>query len=176
MNHFSVNAALKTMGVYVDTREQDTIRARKRIQTIGLPIQRKALPFGDYSAYCTLPNGEVYSLENLVSIERKMNLDEIAMCYTRERPRFKREFERARDAGAKVYLLIENGDWEKIYAGKYRSKMTPDSFSASLTAWPVHYNCHVEFCREETTGRRIRDILYREMKAHLEALPDEPNG
>ena len=99
MNHFSVNAALKTMGVYVDTREQDTIRARKRIQTIGLPIQRKALPFGDYSAYCTLPNGEDYSLENLVSIERKMNLDEIAMCYTRERPRFKREFERARDAG-----------------------------------------------------------------------------
>ena len=50
MNHFSVNAALKTMGVYVDTREQDTIRARKRIQTIGLPIQRKALTFGDYRA------------------------------------------------------------------------------------------------------------------------------
>ena len=173
MNHFSVNDALKTMGVYVDTREQDTIRARKRIQTIGLPVQRKALPFGDYSAYCTLPNGEVYSLENLVSIERKMNLDEIAMCYTRERPRFKREFERARDAGAKVYLLIENGDWEKVYAGKYRSKMTPEAFSASLTAWAVHYNCHVEFCREETTGRRIRDILYREMKERLEDMPDE---
>ena len=94
----------------IDSREQDTIRARKRIQTIGLPVQRKALPFGDYSAFCTLPNGEVYSLENLVSIERKMNLAEIAMCYTRERLRFKREYERARDAGAQVYLQIEYGD------------------------------------------------------------------
>ena len=176
MNHFSVNAALKTMGVYVDTREQDTIRARKRIQTIGLPVQRKALPFGDYSAFCTLPNGEVYSLENLVSIERKMNLDEIAMCYTRERPRFKREFERARDAGAKVYLLIENGDWEKAYTGSYRSQVKPEALTASIIAWLARYNCQLLFCKEETSGKLIHDVLFRELKERLEALPDEPNG
>ena len=172
MDHFSVDAAMKTMGVIVDTREQDTIRARKRLQAIGLPILRKALPFGDYSAYCTLPNGEAYSLEMLVSVERKMNLDEIAMCYTRERPRFKREFERAMDVGAKIYLLVENGDWEKAYAGSYRSRVKPEALTASIIAWLARYNCQLLFCREETSGKLIHDILYREMKEHLEAMPD----
>ena len=176
MNHFSVDAALKTMGVYVDTREQDTIRSRKRIQAIGLPIQRTALPFGDYSSYCTLPNGETFSLENLVSIERKMNLDEIAMCYTRERPRFKREFERARDAGAKMYLLVEDANWEKAYSGAYRSRVRPEALTASIIAWLARYNCQILFCKEETSGKLIRDVLYREMKEQLEALPDESDG
>lgn len=176
MDHFSVNAAIKTMGVYVDTREQDTIRARKRLESIGLPIQRKALPFGDYSAFCTLPNGGTFSLENRVVIERKMSLDEIAACYTRERPRFEREFERAKKAGAKVYLLIENGDWEKVYTGSYRSRVRPEALTASLLAWLSRYNCQLLFCREDTSGKLIHDILYREMKEHLEGLPDEPDG
>ena len=176
MNHFSVTYALKTMGVCVDTREQDTTRARKRIQTIGLPIQRKALPFGDYSAFCTLPNGEAYSLEYMVSIERQMNVDEIAMCYTSERPQFKREFERARDAGAKVYLLIENGDWEKAYTGSYRSQVKPEALTASIIAWLARYNCQLLFCKEETSGKLIHDVLFRELKERLEALPDESDG
>lgn len=173
MDHFSVDAALKTLTALVDTREQDTVRAKKRLQSIGLPIERKALSFGDYSAYCTLPNGEAYSLEKLISIERKMSLDEIAMCYTSNRPRFKREFERARDAGAKMYLLIENGDWEKAYTGSYRSRVRPEALTASMIAWLARYNCQLLFCKEETSGKLIRDVLYREMKERLEALPDE---
>ena len=102
MNHFEVEKALKTMVVYCDSREQPTVRAKRRLEMIGLPVERKALPFGDYSAYCTLPNGEHYSLEDKVSIERKMNLDELAMCYTRERPRFIREFERSAALNATV--------------------------------------------------------------------------
>lgn len=173
MDHFSVNSALKTMGVYVDTREQDTIRARKRLESIGLPIQRKALPFGDYSAFCTLPNGEAFSLENRVVIERKMSLDEIAACYTRERPRFEREFDRAKNVGAKVYLLIENGSWEKVYAGSYRSRVKPEALTASLLAWLSRYNCQLLLCCEETSGKLIHDVLYRELKEGLEAMPDE---
>lgn len=173
MDHFSVDKALKSLTVIADTREQPTERAKRRLEMIGLPIERKALPFGDYSAYCTLPNGAVYSLEDKVAIERKMHLDELAMCYTRERPRFIREFERAVASNAIVYLIVENADWEKVYNGTYRSKMEPKSFSASIHAWPAKYGCHVYFCKEDTTGLLIRDILYREMKYHLEALTDE---
>ena len=173
MDHFSVDKALKSLTVIADTREQPTERAKRRLEMIGLPIERKALPFGDYSAYCTLPNGAVYSLEDKVAIERKMHLDELAMCYTRERPRFIREFERAVASNAIVYLIVENADWEKVYNGTYRSRMDPKSFSASIHAWPAKYGCHVYFCKEDTTGLLIRDILYREMKFHLEALPDE---
>ena len=60
-------------------------------------------------------------------IERKMNLDEICQCYCKQRGRFTREFERAQSAGAKMYLLIENADWEKAYSGDYRSQMAPSA-------------------------------------------------
>ena len=173
MNHFSVDKALKSMVVMVDTREQPTKRAERRLEMIGLPIERKALPFGDYSAYCALPNGEVYSLEDKVAIERKMNLDEIAMCFTRERPRFAREFERAAAVNAKLYLLIENADLEKAYNGSYRSQVKPQALTASMFAWIARYNCQMLMCKEGTSGKVIHDILYREMKERLEQMPDE---
>lgn len=37
-------------------------------------------------------------------------------CFCRSRDRFEREFIRAKNADAKLYLLIENGTWEKAYA------------------------------------------------------------
>lgn len=168
MHPVEVRAALDGMVCLVDTREQDTVRARKRLADIGLPIERSALPFGDYSARCP-----VLDLRDAVSIERKMSLDEIAHCYCQDRGRFEREFERARAAGAKVYLLIEDGSWEKAYAGAYRSKMQPQALIASMTAWLARYHCQVIFCKEQTSGRLIHDILYREMKERLEALRDE---
>ena len=173
MDNFSVDKALKTMVVLVDTREQPTKRAERRLEMIGLPVERKALPFGDYSAYCTLPSGEAFSLEDKVAIERKMNLDELAMCFTRERPRFKREFERAAAAGATLYLLIENADLEKLYNGSYRSLVKPESLTASLFAWSIRYESPFFMCKEDTSGKVIHDILYREMKEKLEGFPDE---
>lgn len=169
MDHFSVDRALSTMTVLCDTREQDTLRARKRLKHIGVPIERVALSFGDYSARCN-----VLDIRDRVAIERKMDLSELAHCYCQDRKRFEREFERAKQANAKVYLLIENGDWEKAYAGVYRSQMKPESLVASMTAWLSRYNCQILFCKEETSGQLIHDVLYRELKERLEGLPDEP--
>ena len=169
MHPVEVKRQLSGLVCLVDTREQDTPRARRRLDGIGLPIERTALLFGDYSARCG-----ALDLRNAVSIERKMDLDEIANCYCRDRPRFEREFERARTAGAKVYLLVENGSWEQAYTGRYRSRMRPEALVASITAWLARYNCQLLFCREETSGKLIRDILFREMKERLEALEDEP--
>lgn len=39
-------------------------------------------------------------------------------CFCRSRDRFEREFIRAKNADAKLYLLIENGTWEKAYGGQ----------------------------------------------------------
>lgn len=79
-----------------------------------------------------------------------------------------REFERAANAGAKIYLLVEGASWEDAFAGKYRSKMDPKAFIASLTAWLARYNCQLLFCKSDTSGRLIREILYRETKERLE--------
>lgn len=169
MHPVEVNSQLEHMVCLVDTREQDTARARKRLKSIGIRIERVALPFGDYSARC-----DALDLRDSVSIERKMSLDEIAHCYCQDRGRFEREFERAKAANAKVYLLVEDGSWEKAFAGSYRSRMQPKALVASMTAWLARYNCQLLFCEEETSGFLIREILYREMKERLEALSDGP--
>lgn len=171
MNHFNVNKALSTMTVLCDTREQDTLLARKRLKQIGVPIERVALSFGDYSAKC-----DALDLRESVAIERKMDLSELAHCYCQDRKRFVREFERAKEAGAKLYLLIENGSLDDAYSGHYRSKVHPSSFTASILAWLARYDCQILFCKEETSGKLIHDVLYRELKERLEELQDEPTS
>ena len=100
-------------------------------------------------------------------VERKMSLDELCMCFGRERDRFCREFERIAANGAKPYMLVEGASWELIYAGKYRSQLSPAALSASILAWSARYNCCTLFCKAETSGRLIHDILYREAKEIL---------
>ena len=168
MHPVEVKRRLDGLICLVDTREQNTIRAKRRLESINLPIERVALPFGDYSSRCG-----ALDLRDSVAIERKMDLDEIAHCYCQDRKRFEREFERARKSGAKVYLLVENASWEKAYSGVYRSQMRPESLVASMTAWLARYRCQLIFCKEETSGKLIHDILYREMKERLEVIPDE---
>ncbi len=143
---------------------------RERLKQTGLPWERKKLDFGDYSIRCTLPDGGSLDLSSRVAVERKMNLNELCSCFCYERSRFVREFQRAQTAGAKLYLLVENASWEQAYAGDYRSNMTPQSLTASLIAWMARYPCQILTCRPETSGRLIRDILWRELKEHLENI------
>ena len=113
MNVIDMYDALERMVCLVDSREQDTPRLRARIEQIGCECAREALPFGDYSAKFPLDNGEWFTLADKVSIERKMHIDELCQCYCNGRERFEREFERAKEAGAKIYMLIEDATWEK---------------------------------------------------------------
>ena len=168
MDHFAVDKALSTMTVLCDTREQDTLRARNRLKQIGVPIERVALSFGDYSAKC-----DALDLRESVAIERKMDLSELAHCYCQDRKRFVREFERAKEAGAKLYLLVENGSLDEAYSRHYRSRVHPKSLIASIMAWLARYNCQILFCSAEKSGQVIHDVLYRELKERLEAMPDE---
>lgn len=167
MHPVEIENTLKTLTLIVDTREQDTARARRRFARIGLPYIRKALNFGDYSCFVTLPDGTELDFSGSVSIERKMDLDEIIGCFTRHRARFAREFERAKEHRAKLYLLIENASWEKVLKAGYRSKMNANALLASMTAWLARYDCQLIMCDELTSPRLIKEILYREAKERL---------
>lgn len=168
MSPFETRKALETLTLLVDTREKPTLRLKRRLQAVGLPYERQKLDFGDYSAKCTLYDGSQLDLSGCVAIERKMSLDELCQCFGKSRPRFEREFARAKAAGARLYLLVENGSWEMALAGDYESRMTPQALVASLAAWQTRYDCRVVFCKPETTGRLIWEILYREAKERLE--------
>ena len=169
MGPFEVAEALESLTLLVDTREQDTLSFRRRMKEVGIPWERHKLDFGDYSAMCLI-DGEELDFSGSIAIERKMSLDELCQCYGRERKRFQREFERARKAHAKLYLLVENGSWEKALTGDYKSQMKPQALTASLTAWLARYDCQVIFCQPRTTARLLREIVYREVKERLEGM------
>ena len=76
--------------------------------------------------------------------------------------------ERAKEAGARVYMLVEDATWEHIWNGQYRSQMKPQSLIASMCAWMARYDCHLVFCRPETSGKLIKELLYREGKERME--------
>lgn len=116
-----------------------------------------------------LPDGTWFYVP--VAVERKMSLTEIAGNFTRERERFRAEFNRASERGIRLYILIENASWEAAYAGAYRSQMKPQSLIASLLTWSARYGCAVLMCeRSDTGGKLIRDILHYEMREALDRM------
>lgn len=173
MDIFDIKHCLESMSIIVDSREQPTKRARDRYKAFGCPYDRGKLNYGDYTYNFTLPDGmRAYDIQRpidpCVSIERKMNIGELCQCFGKGRDRFEREFERAAMQGGKIYLLVENASWEKIYNGSYNSRFHPNALVASTLGWSTRYGFQIIFCRPETTGKMIRDILYRELKARLE--------
>lgn len=165
-----INKILDAMVLIVDTREQDTPQLRQRLESAHCEFKRGKVDFGDYSASFPLPDGGTLDLTQKVSIERKMSIDELAMCFGRERPRFEREFERAKKAGAKLYLLVENGDWGNIFSHKYASLMKPESLLASIFAYLARYNCQLIFCAPGESGKLIKAILRYEGRERLEGM------
>lgn len=173
MHDYEIEKSLDSMVLLVDTREQMTDRLKERIELAGLPYERHKLDYGDYSAKC-----DVLDLTKTVVIERKMNLDELALCFGTQRKRFEREFERVKEAGATIYLLIENASWDVLYhedSYKMRchSRYTSQAMIASLTAWMARYNMKVIFCSDGNSGKLIKEILFREMKERLRDVRQE---
>ena len=156
---------LQSMTILIDTREQNSDRAKRRYSAFSFPYRKQKLDYGDYSASFILNGSEV---QIKAAIERKMNLEELSSCFTHERNRFQREFERAAADGASVYLMIEDGNWEKLINGHYKTKFNQKAFLASMTAWIARYDLKPIFCKSETSGRLIQEILYRELKERLE--------
>ena len=168
MTPFELQKTLESLTLLLDTREQETTSLKRRLKDVGLPHKRQKLDFGDYSCELTMPDGSVVRFDRLFAVERKMNIDELASCFTSQRKRFTAEFERAKAAGAKIYLLIEGATMEKIVNGQYRSKVSPNALMASMFAFLVRYDCQMLFCKSETSGRIIKEILFREAKEYLQ--------
>ena len=171
MHPSEIDDVMKTFTICVDSREQPTERSKIRYRQFSCPYRQEKLNFGDYGAVVYLPDGKKFQIP--VKIERKMNLTEICNNFTHERDRFTREFERAKEAGEKIVLLIEGASWEAAYGGKYRSQMRPQSLIASLMAWLARYDCQIIMCKSELSGRVIKDLLYREAREALERMADE---
>lgn len=173
MDGYDIVSVLDSMEILVDSREQATDRSERRLGDFNCPYERCTLSYGDYTYNATLPNGQKIfdtslTVKGHAIVERKMNLEELSGCLCQSRTRFEAEFKRAVENNASIYLLTENATWENLINGKYKTKFNAKSYFASITAFIARYNIKPIFCKQETSGIMIKQILYRELKERLE--------
>ena len=173
MHPVEIESCLSSMEILIDTREQPSERAERRYKSFGSPYRRQVLDYGDYTYNFTLPNGKKLfgdseTVKGHAVIERKMDLVELSGCLCQTRDRFEREFQRARENNASVYLMVEDANWENLILGRYKTRFNPNAFEASILAFIARYDIKPIFCKKETSGKLIRDILFRELKERLE--------
>lgn len=173
MNPVEIENCLESMIILADTREQPSERSQQRLDSMGCEYRRQKLNYGDYTYSFLLPDGtELFAEDKPVNghavIERKMNLEELSQCFCQSRERFTKEFQRAVENKASIYLLVEDGNWEKLMHGRYKTKFNAKAFLGSATAWMARYNTKIIFCQHEISGQLIKEILYRELKERLE--------
>lgn len=151
----------------VDTREHpQAIRTIMRtFDAADIPYERTKLLFGDYMDY-NRPE---------VVIDRKQSIQELAQNCTRGHVRFRAELDRAKKAGAKLVILVEqnrykDGDeWRTVenitdlmYWTSPHTTIRGEKVYRVLRGWMAKYNIDVQFCDKRNTGKRILEIIYHE--------------
>lgn len=151
----------------IDSREKPkaTERIRAQFDEEGVTYEVSKLLFGDYMDW---------NRPGLV-IDRKQNIAELAKNCTRERERFQAELERAKSAGSKLVILVEQDRYkdrdEWVSVNKISDLMLwsnphttirGEKVFRVLSAWTNKYDLEVKFCDKRVTGKRILEIIYGE--------------
>ena len=173
MEGFDIQKCLESFRVLVDTAEQPTKEYYRRCDSLGCPYDRQNLDYGDYTYNFMLPSGKwIHDTQTAVKghviIERKMSLRELSGNLCQNYDRFVREFERAKENGASIYLLVEDASWIKIITGKYETKFNSKAYLHRLLKLIGTYQIKPIFVPKELSGQMIYEILYREAKRRLE--------
>ena len=167
-----IDACLESMVIYIDSREQPTAELDKRCKQFECPYERQHLDYGDYTYDFILPNGMLAHKADPVRgkavIERKMSLEELSGNLCQEYERFRREFDRAKENGSRVYLLVQDASWEKIINHRYNTQFNEKAYLHRLLGLCTRYGVIVIFVQKELSGRMIREILEKELRTRLE--------
>lgn len=155
--------------IIVDSREKPKAITKilDYFEHVGIKYEVSKMLFGDYMDY-NHPN---------IVIDRKQNIAEFARNCTAEHERFKREMERARDAGATLYILIEQNSYfdrgerirvkEPIDLLRWSNRhtiVTGEKVYRVLVSWMAKYPIKVVFCSKQNTGHAITKIIYGDQK------------
>lgn len=144
------------MIIIVDSREQTPLTFPEHVQT-----ERGTLQSSDYS---------VKGLEHIFGVERK-SIADLVGSLTSGRDRFERELHRLRGYRFKRLLIV--GHRQDIVSGDYRSKASPKSILASLSAFEVRYDIPVVFANEKAAADLVVRWAYwfaREVKKNAQHI------
>lgn len=162
-NDAEIEKSLQTLVILVDTREKRWEHIGAALDKLGCPYERKKLDFGDYSYRYTRPDGTKEDMSGQIALERKASLDEICGNFTYGRERFAREFQRAKDSGAEVHLLVEDANWGKIKNHLYLSRLHPEALQGNLFSWLNRYDLRLWFSPTAFAG----ELIYKLFRYHL---------
>lgn len=161
-----ITKILETAIVVVDTREQKNNHITDWFVKKGINWSNEKLDYGDYTLKLKsqVTSDYVYC-NDIVTIERKANLEELSGNLTRGRDRFTNEFLRAE---GKLYLLIENANYEDIERKNYNTKFNTKAFRQSLNAFEQRYNLHIHYQKNKlVSGYFIYETLMATVKEIL---------
>lgn len=125
----------------------------------GVTVERTKLEFGDYSAV---------GLTEVVALEVKWSLDDLAACVGRERERFDTMLRGL--ARFPMRALIVAGESAAVGAKLYVSRVNPKAIIASTWAWAADYQISTIWARDKHGATRaIEWWLRRAVEKHGKA-------
>ena len=172
----NVTKLVRKMIVLIDTREKENSHIISYLEKHKIKYKYKAMECFDYS--CELEKDEELglpfdiSLINRIGIERKgsgkSGLSELAGNFTTSRNAFEEKWQKAKYNTESLYLVVENGSWEDIKNGNYRSNFASNSFCNSLISWRHKYGFQIDFVKTENTAEHIVRLLADKLKKVLQ--------
>ena len=147
-----------------DTRQQKDKHEHKHEWWAreGFTLVRSKLAFGDY---CLPPE---------VAVDTKASIGELAYDIDQEHARFRRELVGARDAGCKLYVLVENVDgirslsdlagWiesQEDFAQRVKAKrrLVGERLAKACATMEERYGVTFLFCAPEDAARIVSELL-----------------
>lgn len=145
--------------ILVDTRERKNDHVERFFMLSRIPFDRTKLYVGDYM-----------EIGGTVTIDRKQNLNELAMCLLgSSRRRFIDETMRAKRAGLELIILVEHGEgiksindvgaWVNPILDKHPNAVTGRSLMDAIYKFHIGYGVNIFFCDKTETGAKIIELL-----------------
>ena len=155
---------LKSITILADTREHEgkNDHILNYFDSHKIPWKKMKLEYGDYS-FMVPQNTELGIFRDLyfdrhIVVERKANLDEYAGNQANERDRIKKEFTLA---PKEKVLLIENGSYQDMVEGNYRSNYSAQSYYGTIHSFWHEYGLPVVFMPDKSySGKFIIGYFY----------------
>lgn len=147
-----IKQMIKQLTVLIDSREKQNSHITDYLTKNHIPYETTTLSYGDYSCKIPTSTGDIYFHSDIV-VERKNSLEELSGNLTRDRERFEKEFLKAGNDGAKIYLMVEDmSGYSGIINHSYKTEFAPNAYMASLKAWETRFNLNVQFIDKRYAG------------------------
>jgi ERCC4-type nuclease len=168
----SIDELLKNIVVLYAKNEQDNSHIIKYFDRYNIKHKAKTMKTCDYSFEIQpndiIGNDKPLNFENIVLVERKAHLTELAGNIGKVRLAFENEFIRSISC-KNVILMIEDGSYNDINSGNYEySFLNKKSFYNTLLSWSHKYNFKIDFVTKEISAKHILMIFKMVLKKYLE--------